>query len=988
MGKVIAKKIRGLSWWAKFSLITLEALLISVFVLSGLCNPRQAQAASDSPLMHNSTNLGTGYGTWGTDKDCTWCHSWGNTNVKGIKGTIATPTGPKTVIFTRMTTSSNAVNGVMGNDQRTYAQQASTNICEVCHHKTTYHQYSASKVTVDTNHKSANNTECIRCHAHGRGFQGLAHDFPFPGASHKVGLTAPSYGACTTCHSTAAGKTYPDAGEGAPGCTGCHVDATNFNSASAGCQDCHGTNAGGGRPSGSTFPNDAGSHNASGHSGLDCATCHNGAGSGAATHGSSGRLPHGPADVTLSFSGAAGTVGTYSGPVDKTCTAVNCHDDGTGNKVESPMWGSTVPMCTACHLSRPMTGSHTPHLNGANVACASCHKGAVESTTYPLLHANNVIDVYKTTAGDLGYPTAKAKGSPYTTCTTALCHTDPSNNGQQKISPTWGDSSQPKCSYCHASRPTTGSHNAHFNTGFAHCGNCHAGAVENTTLSASHNNNVIDVYMSTPGDMGYPQAKAVGSAYGKCSSGSCHTDGRGNNVLSPLWGTSNNDCSACHANLPPTGSHAQHITGVGVTCGRCHKGAIQGTTPPILHNSGYIDVYQTSEGDYGYPARKTIGSAFTSCTTANCHGRLSPVWGSNTTNYQCTKCHGKGTVLANYSTVSNVQAAPGYAGVGIGVGRQVGTISSNVSNDPKVGAHDSHLRALNNLGHPTLCSDCHTVPATAFVSGHMDGSSLPTWSNMAKNVETIPGSATPYTYTKGALATNYNSVSGSCSNVYCHGGSLTDGTGTSPVWNDGSYLTGNRSTDCAKCHGYPPVNSTRYPHSPSVDFMTCTNCHPHDGNRSSTDPLLGNDFHINGRLEANKHCDTCHDYDTRGTNGTLWGKSQMGVESFGAHAMHINYLKQRMNVTSMNANLDVFGTANYNGICGVCHSRLESNHQQNNRTTSLRNITFGDASSVKRQFGPNPPTYNGTTYVSSGTTPKTCSNLDCHYKKSPIWQPY
>jgi predicted CxxxxCH...CXXCH cytochrome family protein len=677
------------------------------------------------------------------------------------------------------------------------------------------------------------------------------------------------------------------------------------------------------------------------------------------------------------------------------CSTASCHDDGLGNGaaslVESPVWGSTVAKCDVCHPSRPITGSHTAHL--VRASCAACHKGAVESSTVPEQHSDGNIDVYKTTAGDLGYPANKDKGSVYTTCATATCHVDPSSNGLQKESPAWGDSTQTKCSYCHASRPATGSHQSHYDAGFATCANCHNGAVEGATLSTSHDNNLVDVYKTVPGDFGYPSPKAIGSAPGKCSTGSCHEDGRGNAVASPTWGTTVPNCSACHATIPDTGSHLQHITGVGVTCGNCHKGAVQGSTVPALHLNNVVDVYKDVPGDFGggYPAAgKVKGSDFASCTTVNCHGRLSPTWGANTGNYQCTKCHGAGVALANFSTATFQQAAPGYNGVGLGVGRQSGIVTRNVSNDPKVGAHDTHMRSLNNLGKPVSCSDCHVVPATAFISGHMNGDATPTWSNLVQNKETIPGSARPYTYQSGAIVPGYNPADGTCSNTYCHGGTMAGGNDKSPKWNDSTYLTGDRAHDCSQCHGFPPVNSARKAHNPATD-MQCDSCHPHNGGRPGTGvtsdgAAVGYDYHINGNLEASGYCNSCHDYDTRGTSGALWGKNPISDESFGAHAMHINYLKKRMNVTNMDANVDVFGSANYDGICGVCHSREIADHTQSNRTTSTRNINFGGV--LDRQFGPDAPHYNGQTGVSSAVSPKTCSNIDCHFKTSPIWQPF
>ena len=696
------------------------------------------------------------------------------------------------------------------------------------------------------------------------------------------------------------------------------------------------------------------------------------------------------------------------------CSTAYCHDDGLGNgaasKVETPIWGESVIRCSACHPQVPITGSHTLHLHGSTHAvCASCHNGAVQGSSVPAQHNDGNVDVYKLIPGDLGYLSDKEKGTSYSTCSTAACHVDPSSvsgvggGALQKTSPTWGNPPEAKCSYCHVSRPVTGSHQAHYDAGFALCSNCHNGALEGTTLSASHDNNLIDVYKTTPGDFGYPSAKAIGSAYGTCTTGICHDNGRGNAVTSPVWGTATTNCTACHKGtdatptIPNTGSHVQHITGVGVTCGNCHMGAVQGTTAPLLHMNGLVDVYKTTPGDFGggYPAAgKAKGSDFASCTTASCHGRLSPVWGGNTPNYQCTKCHGMGVTLANYSTSTFEQSAPGYMGVGIGVGRQTGIVNGNVSSDPKVGAHDTHMRSLNSLGKPTACSDCHTVPATAFVSGHMDGSSAPTWSKMVQNIETIPGSARPYTYKLDSVVPGYDSSNGTCSNTYCHGAKLPGGNDKSPRWNDGTYLNGDRTHDCSQCHGYPPETSARKAHTPPEYFMTCTNCHPHNGARAATGitadgGAVGYDYHVNGNLEALGFCDSCHDYDTRGAAGLLWGKNQIAVEGYGAHAMHINYLKKRMNVTTMNSNEDIYGTGNFNGICGVCHSRNIADHTQTNRATSTRNINFGDDDHrAARQFGPNPPQYNGATGVSSGTTKKTCSNIDCHFKTSPIWQPF
>ena len=45
MGKVISKKIRGMSWMAKISLVTIVSLLTTIFMYEGWYKPRDTQAA-------------------------------------------------------------------------------------------------------------------------------------------------------------------------------------------------------------------------------------------------------------------------------------------------------------------------------------------------------------------------------------------------------------------------------------------------------------------------------------------------------------------------------------------------------------------------------------------------------------------------------------------------------------------------------------------------------------------------------------------------------------------------------------------------------------------------------------------------------------------------------------------------------------------------------------------------------------------------------
>ena len=297
----------------------------------------------------------------------------------------------------------------------------------------------------------------------------------------------------------------------------------------------------------------------------------------------------------------------------------------------------------------------------------------------------------------------------------------------------------------------------------------------------------------------------------------------------------------------------------------------------------------------------------------------------------------------------------------------MGTITSSVSNDPQVGAHDVHLRGVG--GYKTggiACTDCHAV-SSLNDAGHMNGSTTFAWSSLANQ--------------GGALSPSY--AGGVCSNVYCHGAGMslvaTQGTDTSPVWTDGSYLTSNATTmipsDCNKCHQSPAFGNANFDHSGlTVTANACNACHQHDGAGAT---------HIDGVLQATGGaCNACHDYDVD-ANGD-WGKSQKAIEGWGAHAVHISRLKTLSGVT-LNASTDNFNTANFNAVCGVCHTRFGGNHAMSG-TPNIRTIDFAGSTVYSFSTASGAPLYNGLTGTSSASTPKTCSNVSCHYQASPVWQ--
>ncbi len=112
--------------------------------------------------------------------------------------------------------------------------------------------------------------------------------------------------ACTLCHGADL------EGASGPACTGCHE--TSPVTSPSGCVSCHGA-----PPAGGAYPNRAGKHGEEDHR-LECATCHDGAGFGTASHYD----PPGPADIQppegegISFDQSGDQV---------TCTGT-CHGEG------------------------------------------------------------------------------------------------------------------------------------------------------------------------------------------------------------------------------------------------------------------------------------------------------------------------------------------------------------------------------------------------------------------------------------------------------------------------------------------------------------------------------------------------------------------------------------------------------------------------------------------------------------------------------------
>lgn len=640
--------------------------------------------------------------------------------------------------------------------------------------------------------------------------------------------------------------------------------------------------------------------------------------------------------------------------------------------------------CDFCHTMPPgdtsaaptrdpatgfFAGNHLTHATSVQASCEKCH-GATSGVNHRDGSIQLVANINTSPAtGTYGRGTSFPQSPTPTpdSCANVNCHFE-------TATPNWGvaalgAATTTTCATCHPALPTTKAHTKHiehYGNDLTACVKCHPDHTAAVPYYA-HATEVgraiaVSGISYTGSNDQYLPSQVATRVVGSCASVACHSPGQGEtggaliagDYATPGWGTpASGACGTCHnatkATLT-TGSHTLHFNASGAgNCADCHAGVVgDGTSyASAAHVNNLLDV------GHGYTKGGTLGNGYGTCSTAQCHGPSSPTWGANTTNKDCTKCHGVPTLPGSYTVV---QAAPGYNQAGKNTAGNTGTFTNSVSNDSKVGAHDSHLRGLK--GYTTnlvVCTDCHALPANAV---HADGATNFSWSDRASNT--------------GSLSPQY--LTGTCSANYCHGGTLQDGSDTSPSWTDSSYLTAyaKNATNCGRCHGAPPTAGTLADtHNGVTIASSCATCHNHEGQGAE---------HLDGTLQAAGTCDSCHGYDTV---GGVWGsgthKDDPVNEGWGAHARHIDHLKT-VNAATLIAASDTYGGTSFNKVCGVCHTRVVGDHMAGGR-----GIDFGgDVTTYK--YGSSNPVYNGTSGVSSASDPKTCSNVSCHFGDAPRWQ--
>jgi predicted CxxxxCH...CXXCH cytochrome family protein len=255
---------------------------------------------------------------------------------------------------------------------------------------------------------------------------------------------------------------------------------------------------------------------------------------------------------------------------------------------------------------------------------------------------------------------------------------------------------------------------------------------------------------------------------------------------------------------------------------------------------------------------------------------------------------------------------------------------------------------------------CHTG-ATAGVSGgagHFDGSI------------DVAGSFTPSNATPAKHAAGSNYIS--CSTVACHNGGTGVGAFVAPRVTWGNVL------NCAGCHGYPPANTNHT----GVVAGTCNNCHNNvvAGGTLTASTFKNVQLHMNGIVEGGD-CNSCHGYppvrvSDLASVGTHDKYSSAALQNYsgggGVHAVQGHLA------------LTTVKTQGFSAACATCHYGVNSTTTHNlygNFSTHHVQVVIDP----KFKFDKNRSiVYNG---VRTGASKKsgTCSNVECHFQKTPLW---
>jgi len=569
-----------------------------------------------------------------------------------------------------------------------------------------------------------------------------------------------------------------------------------------------------------------------------------------------------------------------------TCNGTNCHGNVYSTAAGASIaWGATGSGCGTCHTGTPgvfqgngapATGSHDKHIT-AGAACGDCHTGAVANTSGGTGHLNGNITVAA------GYPATVTKhtaGSGYSSCSSASCHSSP--YGSTPITtPVWGVVSG--CGACHKNDatnsnlgaftgysspatvvgPKTGNHVDHLNYARYVCGDCHSGAVSNTSGGSNHALGTVSViqYAAPVAKHGAPLSYLTNG----CAA-ACH--------ITATWGTQLG-CIDCHASSiirkkgRPGTTLAAVKTEFGLAWGhkKSTRGAVTDRDCIVCHLEGNGTSFRTSKfhADGNIDLRDPDGAGETPITnisnaawtfqrfstsyaaaTRTSTGHLANTIDNIITQKFCIKCHDAGGATNTTARTAGGTAAMPFGGVALGANY---TAANGAIGTQGLVNVDTQFTITNSSVHPVKGPRSKGFPTPARYNAP--------YNNFTRTGGTTASAATK---TDGVVMNCFD-----CHNVVgtpltlrtvaAHGNAVTL-RGTPFI--SGTPAAGtNEATLCKVCHaGYDTNTGTNHGASPTtaatnlsrnekVPFMRygCNVCHSSGYNTAAVRPVRAMDAH-------------------------------------------------------------------------------------------------------------------------------------------------
>ena len=277
-----------------------------------------------------------------------------------------------------------------------------------------------------------------------------------------------------------------------------------------------------------------------------------------------------------------------------------------------------------------------------------------------------------------------------------------------------------------------------------------------------------------------------------------------------------------------------------------------------------------------------------------------------------TNCHGQGSPTWAYNMGSTPRCQKCHADQNSATFYSTASPYPTVTSpsDPHVGAHTGHMKGSSNYSSAYGCAVCHTTPATVNAAGHMDGTT---------QVDYPVGSPARI----NGVSASYSAVNGSCV-TYCHGSGFaaaSKGSNTAPTWANTGYLAGTPGLiECGTCHGFPPSTSDHDGLAP-VSLGTCHDCHL---NVNTDATFVSKVVHINGSVDSNvTSCNVCHK-----TVKSTYRRQIIGTGGDFNSTKVSHHVKNATDTVNDNT-------------CSVCHDQTNHKTYSNGVSVYLKNLNTG-----------------------------------------------